>query len=88
MVDCDIDVIDGGGQGAGRAAGRHGADILRAARLWRSSRSPMIDLTEWDPPLDPSDPCAGRRAGLEECSAFEKPVRGDNHRWDDASRTH
>jgi arginase family enzyme len=59
VVDCDIDVIDRsqfpGAPGA-RAGGMEATDFLAAARrLATEPRVRVIDLTEWDPPLDPSD---------------------------------
>jgi arginase family enzyme len=59
LVDCDIDVIDRsqfpGAPGA-RPGGMAAHDFFLAARLlaaWPKVR--VIDLTEWDPPLDPTD---------------------------------
>lgn len=59
VVDCDIDVIDRsqfpGAPGA-RAGGMEAGDFFAAAnRLAAEPRVKLIDLTEWDPPLDPSD---------------------------------
>jgi formiminoglutamase len=59
MVDCDIDVIDRsqfpGAPGA-RPAGMQGRDFHRATRLLAAEpRVAVIDLTEWDPPLDSTD---------------------------------
>jgi arginase family enzyme len=59
VVDCDIDVIDRaqfpGAPGA-RAGGMDSGDFFAAARrLAAEPRVRIIDLTEWDPPLDPSD---------------------------------
>ncbi|HJS41799.1 MAG TPA: arginase family protein [Sphingomicrobium sp.] len=59
LVDCDIDVIDRsqfpGAPGA-RAGGLDASDFFSAARrLAAEPRVRVIDLTEWDPPLDPSD---------------------------------
>ncbi|WP_265569432.1 arginase family protein [Sphingomicrobium nitratireducens] len=59
MIDCDIDVIDRsqfpGAPGA-RPAGMQAADFFRAARLLAAEpRVKLIDLTEWDPPLDATD---------------------------------
>ena len=59
VVDCDIDVIDRslfpGAPGA-RAGGINVRDFFAAARrLAAEPRVRVIDLTEWDPPLDPSD---------------------------------
>jgi len=59
VVDCDIDVIDRsqmpGAPGA-RPGGIHVADFFAAVRrLAGDHRVRVIDLTEWDPPLDPTD---------------------------------
>ncbi|MDQ3075017.1 MAG: arginase family protein [Pseudomonadota bacterium] len=59
VIDCDIDVIDRaqfpGAPGA-RPGGMAAHDFFAAARLLASDpRVRLIDLTEWDPPLDPSD---------------------------------
>ena len=59
MVDCDIDVIDRSqfpaAPGA-RAGGMAARDFFAAARLLAADRRvKLLDLTEWDPPLDPSD---------------------------------
>ena len=59
VVDCDIDVIDRSqfpaAPGA-RPGGMAAADFFRAVRFLASqSRVRVIDLTEWDPPLDPTD---------------------------------
>ncbi|MEQ7874154.1 arginase family protein [Sphingomonas sp. ASV193] len=59
VVDCDIDVIDRsqfpGAPGA-RPGGMAVADFFAAVRrLAAEPRVRVIDLTEWDPPLDPSD---------------------------------
>ena len=59
LVDCDIDVIDRSqfpaAPGA-RAGGLDAVDFFSAARrLAAEPRVRVIDLTEWDPPLDPSD---------------------------------
>jgi formiminoglutamase len=59
VVDCDIDVIDRAqfpaAPGA-RAAGMASHDFFYAVRrLAADPRVRLIDLTEWDPPLDPSD---------------------------------
>jgi len=59
VVDCDIDVIDRaqfpGAPGA-RAGGMEASDFFAAARRFAAEpRGRVIDLTEWDPPLDPSD---------------------------------
>ena len=59
VVDCDIDVIDRsqlpGAPGA-RPGGMAAADFFKAVRHLASERRVrVIDLTEWDPPLDPTD---------------------------------
>ena len=59
VVDCDIDVIDRaqmpGAPGA-RAGGLAVHDFFAATRrLAADSRVRVIDLTEWDPSLDPGD---------------------------------
>lgn len=59
MVDCDIDVIDRsqfpGAPGA-RAGGMAAHDFFAAVRLLATEpRVILIDLTEWDPPLDSTD---------------------------------
>lgn len=59
LVDCDIDVIDRaqfpGAPGA-RPGGMDADDFFAATRrLAAEPRVKVIDLTEWDPPLDPSD---------------------------------
>ena len=59
FVDCDIDVIDRSqfpaAPGA-RPGGMTSADYFAATRLLASEdRVRAIDLTEWDPPLDPTD---------------------------------
>jgi len=59
VIDCDIDVIDRsqmpGAPGA-RPGGMHVGDFFWAVRALASHhRSRVIDLTEWDPPLDPTD---------------------------------
>jgi arginase family enzyme len=59
VVDCDIDVIDRaqmpGAPGA-RAGGMAAHDFFHAVRRLASDpRVRVIDLTEWDPSLDPSD---------------------------------
>ncbi|HTG79978.1 MAG TPA: arginase family protein, partial [Sphingomicrobium sp.] len=58
-VDCDIDVIDRsqmpGAPGA-RPGGMAAHDFFIAVRsLAAEPRVRLIDLTEWDPPLDPTD---------------------------------
>lgn len=58
-VDCDIDVIDRGqfpGAPGARPGGMAAHDFFAAVRLLASQdKVRLIDLTEWDPPLDPSD---------------------------------
>lgn len=59
LVDCDIDVIDRSqfpaAPGA-RAGGMEASDFFAAARrLAAEPRVRVIDLTEWDPPLDGTD---------------------------------
>ena len=59
VVDCDIDVVDRaqfpGAPGA-RPGGMSSTDFFAAVRcLAADPRVRLIDLTEWDPPLDPSD---------------------------------
>jgi formiminoglutamase len=59
VVDCDIDVIDRsqfpGAPGA-RPGGMAIGDFFAAVRMLAAEpKVRVIDLTEWDPPLDPSD---------------------------------
>ena len=59
VIDCDIDVIDRsqfpGAPGA-RPGGMSATDFFVATRLLAADpKVRLIDLTEWDPPLDPSD---------------------------------
>jgi len=59
VVDCDIDVIDRAqfpaAPGA-RPGGMAATDFFKAVRYLASNpRVRVIDLTEWDPPLDPTD---------------------------------
>ena len=59
VVDCDIDVIDRSqfpaAPGA-RPGGMAASDFFKAVRHLASDRRVrVIDLTEWDPPLDPTD---------------------------------
>jgi formiminoglutamase len=59
VVDCDIDVIDRsqfpGAPGA-RPGGMAVHDVFAAVRrLAAHPKVRLIDLTEWDPPLDPTD---------------------------------
>jgi len=59
MVDCDIDVIDRGqlpGAPGARPGGMAAHDFFAAVRLLAANpKVRLIDLTEWDPPLDPTD---------------------------------
>ena len=59
VVDCDIDVIDRGqlpGAPGARPGGMAAHDFFTATRgLTADPRVRLIDLTEWDPSLDPSD---------------------------------
>jgi formiminoglutamase len=59
MVDCDIDVIDRGqlpGAPGARPGGMAAHDFFAAVRLLAADpKVRLIDLTEWDPPLDPTD---------------------------------
>ena len=59
VVDCDIDVIDRGqlpGAPGARPGGMAAHDFFAAVRLLAADpRVRAIDLTEWDPPLDPGD---------------------------------
>ena len=78
VVDCDIDVIDRGqlpGAPGARPGGLAAHDFFAATRrLAAEPKVRLIDLTEWDPPLDPTDLSAlvaGR--WLAECiSGFER----------------
>ena len=59
VVDCDIDVIDRaqfpGAPGA-RPGGMAAHDFFAATRMLANDpKVRLIDLTEWDPPLDPTD---------------------------------
>ena len=58
-VDCDIDVIDRGqlpGAPGARPGGMASHDFFIAVRaLAAEPKVRLIDLTEWDPPLDPTD---------------------------------
>ena len=78
VVDCDIDVIDRsqfpGAPGA-RPGGMAAHDFFAAVRMLAATPAVrLIDLTEWDPPLDPSDLSALTAARwLAECVAgFEQ----------------
>ncbi len=59
IVDCDIDVIDRGqlpGAPGARPGGMAAHDFFAAVRVLAADpRTRLIDLTEWDPPLDASD---------------------------------
>ena len=59
VVDCDIDVIDRGqlpGAPGARPGGMAAHDFFAAAQLLAADpKVRLIDLTEWDPPLDPGD---------------------------------
>jgi arginase family enzyme len=59
MVDCDIDVIDRGqfpGAPGARPGGMASHDFFAAVRMLTADpKTRLIDLTEWDPPLDPTD---------------------------------
>jgi arginase family enzyme len=59
MVDCDIDVIDRGqlpGAPGARPGGMAAHDFFAAVRkLANEPKVRLIDLTEWDPPLDSTD---------------------------------
>ena len=74
VIDCDIDVIDRaqmpGAPGA-RPGGLDVADFFWAVRALASQhRTRVIDLTEWDPPLDSTDLSALTAARwLAECIA-------------------
>ena len=59
VVDCDIDVIDRGqfpGAPGARPGGMASHDFFAAVRILAAEpKVRLIDLTEWDPPLDPTD---------------------------------
>jgi arginase family enzyme len=59
LVDCDIDVIDRSQFPAAPGARPGGMDVedffAAVRRLASEPRVRIIDLTEWDPPLDPTD---------------------------------
>jgi arginase family enzyme len=59
MVDCDIDVIDRGqlpGAPGARPGGMAAHDFFAAVRMLAAEpKVRLIDLTEWDPPLDSTD---------------------------------
>ena len=74
LVDCDIDVIDRSQFPAapgGRPGGMAVHDFFAAVRrLASNARVRIIDLVEWDPPLDPTDLSALTAARwLAECLA-------------------
>ncbi len=78
VVDCDIDVIDRGqfpGAPGARPGGMTVHDFFAAVRMLAADpKVRLIDLTEWDPSLDPSDLSALTAARwLAECLAgFEQ----------------
>ena len=59
LIDCDIDVIDRGqfpGAPGARPGGMGAHDFFAAVRrLAACPKVKIIDLSEWDPPLDPTD---------------------------------
>jgi arginase family enzyme len=59
VIDCDIDVIDRGqfpGAPGARPGGMAADDFFAAVRMLAACPAVrLIDLTEWDPPLDPTD---------------------------------
>ena len=59
VIDCDIDVVDRGqfpGAPGARPGGMAAHDFFTAVRMLAATPTVrLIDLTEWDPPLDPSD---------------------------------
>ena len=59
VIDCDIDVIDRSQFPAAPGARPGGMSVhdffYAVRRLASESRVKLIDLTEWDPPLDPTD---------------------------------
>ena len=59
VVDCDIDVIDRGqfpGAPGARPGGMASHDFFAAVRMLAACpKVRLVDLTEWDPSLDPSD---------------------------------
>ena len=59
VVDCDIDVIDRGqfpGAPGARPGGMAAHDFFTAVRMLAADpKVRLIDLTEWDPPLDSTD---------------------------------
>ncbi|HEU0310123.1 MAG TPA: arginase family protein [Sphingomicrobium sp.] len=78
MVDCDIDVIDRGqmpGAPGARPGGLRSHDFFAAVRMLAAEpKVRLIDLTEWDPPLDSTDLSALTAARwVAEClSGFEQ----------------
>ena len=86
VVDCDIDVIDRSqfpaAPGA-RPGGMNASDFFLAVRMLAvDARVRLIDLTEWDPPLDPSDLSAlvAARWVVECVAGFEARPRGQERR--------
>ena len=86
VVDCDIDVIDRsafpGAPGA-RPGGMSASDFFTAVRMLATApKVRLIDLTEWDPPLDPTDLSALTAARwVAECLAgFEQRGAGFEQR--------
>jgi len=74
VIDCDIDVIDRSQFPAAPGARPGGMDVsdffYGVRRLAAEPRVRIIDLTEWDPPLDPTDLSALTAARwLAECLA-------------------
>jgi formiminoglutamase len=59
VIDCDIDVIDRGqlpGAPGARPGGMSSHDFFAAVRLLAAEpKVRLVDLTEWDPPLDSTD---------------------------------
>jgi arginase family enzyme len=59
VIDCDIDVIDRAQMPGAPGARPGGMDVVEffyaVRRLVSDHRVRVIDLTEWDPPLDPTD---------------------------------
>ena len=78
VLDCDIDVIDRGQFSAApgaRVPGMDARDFFKAARMFAAQpKVKLIDLTEWDPPLDQSDTSAliAGRWMAEVLAGFEK----------------
>lgn len=81
VVDCDIDVIDRSqfpGAPGSRPGGMSASDFFTATRLLAAEpKVRLIDLTEWDPPLDPTDLSALTAARwVAECLAGFEQRRG------------